>query len=55
MRWLAHHSGIPALLVAVFLLVMTWRIFKRVVSLLLEVLVALAVLALATKLGWISW
>ena len=53
--WIAHHTGLPALLVAAILIVLSWRVFKRSVRLVVEVAVALALLLIATRCGWISW
>jgi low affinity Fe/Cu permease len=55
LEWVAHHTGVPVLLVAAVAIVVSWRIFKRSVRLVIEVGVALALLLVATKLGWISW
>ena len=53
--WIAHHTGLPVLLVAAVLIVISWRVFKRSVGLVVEVAVALALLLIATRCGWISW
>jgi hypothetical protein len=54
-RWAAHHTGLPVVLVAAILLVLSWRVLRRTLRLALEVLVALALLAVATRLGWLTW
>jgi hypothetical protein len=57
-HWLhaiAHHTGIPVVVVAAVLLVLSWRIVKRTYRFALEVALVLAVLVMATKLGWIAW
>jgi hypothetical protein len=54
-RYVAAHTGIPALLVAAGLLVVGYRILRRSVRFAIEVaLVAFALFA-ATRLGWLSW
>jgi hypothetical protein len=54
-RWVSHHTGLPVILVAAVALVLSWRIFKQTLRLALEVLLAVAVLLVATHLGWITW
>ncbi|HEX3771286.1 MAG TPA: hypothetical protein VHV30_10495 [Polyangiaceae bacterium] len=54
-RWGAHHTGLPMVLVAALAVVLSWRIIKRGARLALEVVIAFAVLAVATRLGWLSW
>ena len=53
--WIAHHTGLPVLLVAAVLIVVSWRIFRRTVGLVAEVALVLTLLVIATKWGWISW
>jgi hypothetical protein len=55
LRWLAHHSGLPVILVAAIAIALSWRILKKLSRLLIEIAIALAILLIATKLGWISW
>jgi len=54
-RWLAAHTGVPALLVAALLLVVGYRILKKSVRLLLEVALVAALLVAATHAGWLRW
>jgi|CZKU01.1.fsa_nt_gi hypothetical protein len=54
-RWGAHHSGLPVILVAALTLVLSWRVIKRTFRLALEVVIALALLVVATRLGWLTW
>jgi len=42
-------------LVAAIALVLSWRIFKRTLRLAIEVVVAVALLLVVTRLGWITW
>jgi len=54
-RWLAAHTGVPALVVAALLLVVGYRILKKSVRLLLEVALVAALLVAATHAGWLRW
>jgi hypothetical protein len=54
-RWGGHHSGLPVILVAALTLVLSWRVIKRSFRLALEVVIALALLVVATRLGWLTW
>jgi hypothetical protein len=55
LRWGAQHTGLPVVLVAAISIVLSWRILKRTVRLAVEVVIALALLVVATRLGWLSW
>jgi hypothetical protein len=55
LRWAAHHTGLPVILVAAISLVLSWRILKRTARLVVEVVIALALLVVATRLGWLTW
>jgi hypothetical protein len=55
LRWGAHHTGLPVMLFAAICLVLSWRILKRTVRLAVEVVIALALLVVATRLGWLAW
>ncbi len=54
-RWGAQHTGLPVILFAAIAIVVSWRIFKRSVRFAVEVVVAVALLLVATRLGWITW
>jgi hypothetical protein len=54
-RWGAHHSGLPVILVGALTLVLSWRVIRRSFRLALEVVIALALLVVATRLGWLTW
>jgi hypothetical protein len=54
-RWASHHTGLPVVLVAAIGLVLSWRIIRRTMRLAVEVVIALLVLAAATRLGWLTW
>jgi hypothetical protein len=55
LRWGSEHSGLPVILVAAIALVASWRVFKRTVRFVVEVVLAVALLLVATRLGWITW
>jgi hypothetical protein len=55
LRWAHHHTGLPTVLVAALLLVLWWRLVRRTLRLAVEVLVALAFLVAATRMGWLTW
>ena len=50
-RWGAHHTGLPVILVAAIPLVLSWRLLKRTLRLTVEVVIALALLVVATRWG----
>lgn len=54
-RFVAQHSGLPALLVAAVLLVVGWRLLRKTLRFAVEVAVVTAALVAATQLGWIRW
>lgn len=51
----ARHTAIPALVVAAAVLVVAYRVLKRVSRFLLEVALVAALLAAATHAGWLVW
>jgi hypothetical protein len=55
LRWAAHHTGLPVVVVAALALVLAFRIAKRTWHVALELAVAAGLLLAATKLGWIRW
>jgi hypothetical protein len=55
LRWGAHHTGLPVILVAAISLVLSWRILKRTLRMTVEVVIALALLVVATRMGWLTW
>jgi hypothetical protein len=52
---LARHTGIPVTLLAAGALVASWRLARRTSRLAVEFALAVAVVATATKMGWIAW
>ena len=55
LRWGAHHTGLPVMLVAAIVLVASGHIAKRTLRFGVEVAVVLGLLLAATRLGWIEW
>ncbi len=55
LRWGAHHSGLPVVVVAALALVVSFRLAKRAARLAVEVVLATVVLLVASRLGWIQW
>ena len=54
-RWLSHHTGLPALVVAAVLVVVGYRILKKSARFAVEVALVAALLVAATGAGWIRW
>lgn len=54
-RYLAVHTGIPALFVAAVLVVVGYRLLKRTARFAIEVCAIALVLAAASELGWLRW
>jgi hypothetical protein len=55
LRWGAHHTGLPIVLVAAIVLVASGHLVKRTMRFGVEVALALGLLLAATRLGWIVW
>jgi hypothetical protein len=55
LRWGAAHSGLPVVLVAALVIVLSWRLAKRSARLAVELAVVTVMLLMATRLGWITW
>lgn len=54
-RFVALHTGLPALLVSAALIVVGYRVLKRTARVALEIAAIAATLLVATELGWIRW
>ncbi len=52
---IAHHTGVPILIVAAIVLVVSWRLFKSAARLIFQVVVAIVVLFGLTHFGIIRW
>jgi hypothetical protein len=55
LREVAHHTGLPIVLVAAVALVLSWRMLRRTLPMLIEVAFAVALLLVATRFGWLNW
>jgi hypothetical protein len=55
LHWTSEHTGLPVIVVAALASVLAWRVARRTWHIALELGLALAVLLVATKLGWIRW
>lgn len=55
LRWGSQHTGLPIIVVAAIAIVVSWRIFRRSLRFVVEVTIAVALLLVATRIGWIRW
>ena len=55
LRWLSGHTGVPAIVVAAVLVVVSYRLAKRSMRFVAQVSLVLAVLAVLTKLGFLRF
>ncbi|HEX3343389.1 MAG TPA: hypothetical protein VHS09_02400 [Polyangiaceae bacterium] len=55
LRWGSGHTGLPVMLVAAIAIVVAWRTFKRTLRFVVQVVLCVAALAVATRFGWITW
>jgi len=51
----SQHTGIPVVVVAAAALVISFRLARRAARLAVEMGVALGLILVATKMGWIRW
>jgi hypothetical protein len=54
-RYVSHHTGLPALVVAALLIAIGYRILKRTARFAVEVAAVALALVAASELGWIRW
>jgi hypothetical protein len=54
-RYVSHHTGLPALVVAALFVVIGYRLLKKSARFAVEVAVISLVLFAATELGWLKW
>lgn len=54
-RYMAQHTGIPALLVAAVSVVVGFRVLKKTVRFAVEVAVVAGALFGMTEMGWLTW
>jgi hypothetical protein len=55
LHWAAGRTGLPVVVVAALTLVVGWRVARRTWHIAFELALALALLLVATRLGWIRW
>lgn len=55
LKFFAGHTGLPLTVVAGAVIVLSLRLVRRAAAVFLEIGVAVAALATATRFGWISW
>jgi len=55
LRVIAHHTGMPVVLVAAVALVLSWRFLRRTLPMAIEVAFAVGLLLVATRFGWLKW
>lgn len=55
LTWAAGRTGLPVVVIAALALVVGWRVARRTWHIAFELAFALAVLLVATRLGWIHW
>jgi hypothetical protein len=55
LRWCAVHTGVPVILVAAVSLVVSLRLARRWARFAVEVALALGVLIVASRFGWVRW
>jgi hypothetical protein len=55
LHWLGRHTGIPIILLAAAILVLSYRVFKKTVRLVIEVAVVAVLLLVATHFGWLRF
>jgi hypothetical protein len=51
----SRHTGVPVLLVAAGMVVISWRFLKSAAKVAAEIALVAGVLLLATQLGWLTW
>lgn len=51
----ALHTGVPTVVVAAGALVVSYRFFKRAVRVAIEMTIAMTIVLIATKMGWIGF
>ena len=55
LHWLGRHTGIPIILLAAAILVLSYRVFKKTARLAIEIAVVAVLLLVATHLGWLRF
>ena len=55
LKWASVRTGLPVIVVAALGVVLAWRVGRRTWHIAFELALALAVLLVATRFGWIRW
>ena len=55
LHWMTQHTGIPIVIVAAAVIVLSWRLAKKVFGLIVQIAFVSVLLFLATRFGWIRW
>ncbi len=55
LAWGSKHTGLPVVVVAAIVLVVTFRMAQQAARLAFQVAVVAVLLALATRMGWVRW
>lgn len=49
------HTGVPAVVVAATALVVSYRLFRRALRFAVEMTIAMTIVLVATKMGWLTF
>jgi hypothetical protein len=55
LHWISNHTGVPIVVVAALAIVITWKVFKAGLHLIVSVAIVTAALVVATNLGWVRF
>lgn len=55
LHWAAGRTGLPVVVVAALAIVVGWRVARKTWHIAFELALAVAVLLVAMRLGWIRW
>ncbi len=55
LHWAAGRTGLPVVVIAALAIVVAWRVARRTWHIAFELAVAVAVLLVAVRFGWIRW
>ncbi len=55
LAWGSKHTGLPVVVVAAVVLVVSFRVARHLARFAFQVAVVAALLVVATRLGWVRW
>jgi hypothetical protein len=55
LHWISNHSGVPVIIVAAVLIVLSWRFLKWSWKFLIQIAIVAGLLFVAVKMGWIAF